>query len=365
MKKSVALDLVTRRARERNLALETERTYRLWVASFCDWKLRGNREGSVGEFLSWLAPRCAVKTQRQALNALVFFYKHCLQKDLGVLDFRPAERPRRVPVWLMPDEVARLLAAMPPLPRLQAELMYGAGLRVSEMLALRIKDLDYGAGTITVRGGKGDKDRVSLLPKASVDGLRDQVERARALWEWDQRHGTPPPYIPESLGRKLGRQVGEFAWFWVFPSGKLSSCPRSGIVRRHHLTEQGINHALKRAARMARIEKRVSAHVLRHSFATAMLMNGMDVRSLSELMGHAHVETTEIYLHCLPQLASRAVSPLDVAPRNVVAFAGSGARGDGAGARQAGWCQAGGLRLFLTGKGLFANECNEGELRGR
>lgn len=318
MKKSCALELVTRRARERNLALATERTYCHWIACYCEWKLQGNLEGGPQEYLSWLAPQCAEKTQRQALNALAFFYRHCLEKEMGDLKYRPAEKARRVPVWLMPDEVSRLLASMPQLPRLQAELMYGGGLRVSEMLSLRIKDLDLGAATITVRGGKGDKDRVTMLPRASIDALRDQIERARALWQWDRDHGTPPPYLPDSLARKLGRQISDFAWFWLFPSGKLSTCPRSGIVRRHHLTEQGVNHALKQAGRLARIDKRISAHVLRHSFATALLMQGIDVRSLSELLGHAHVETTEIYLHCLPQLASRAVSPLDVAPANVV-----------------------------------------------
>jgi integron integrase len=320
MKKSVALELVTRRARERNLALETERTYCHWIKRFCEWRLAGNLEGGPQEYLSWLAPQCAEKTQRQALNALAFFYQHCLGKDMGELTYRPAEKPRRVPVWLMPDEVARLLQPMPPLARLQAELMYGAGLRVSEMLSLRIKDVDLGSMTITVRGGKGDKDRVTLLPRASADAVRDQIERCRPLWQWDQDHQTPPPFIQESLAKKLGKQIGEFHWFWLFPSSKLSACPRSKIVRRHHLTEQGVNHALRKAGRLARIEKRLSAHVLRHSFATAMLMNGLDVRSLSELLGHAHIETTEIYLHCLPQLAARAVSPLDVVPGNVIAM---------------------------------------------
>lgn len=318
MKKTETLELVTRRARERNLALATERTYRDWIGRFCDWKLRGNLAGGPQEYLSWLAPQCAEKTQRQALNALAFFYQHCLGKEMGELSYRPAEKARRVPVWLMPEEVSRLLVAMPPLARLQAELMYGSGLRVSELLGLRIKDVDLAAGTITVRGGKGDKDRVTVLPRACEDGVREQVERARVLWQWDCDRGTPPPYLEPSLARKLGRQIGEFLWFWLFPSAKLSTCPRSGIVRRHHLTEQGVNHALRKAGRLARIDKRLSAHVLRHSFATAMLMNGLDVRSLAELLGHTHVSTTEIYLHCLPQLAARAVSPLDAVPGNVV-----------------------------------------------
>ena len=303
--------------------MKTEDSYRNWVRRFWEWKKNHHRNGTPGDYLTWLAPQCAVKTQKQALNALAFFYQHCLGKEMGELDFRLAEKPRRVPVWLMPEEMNRLLASMVNPARLQAGILYGSGLRVSELLRLRIKDLDLAAGTVTVRGGKGDKDRVTVLPQ-SLDGeIREQIEWARALWEWDQANGTPPPFIDPSLARKLGRQIGEFRWFWLFPSGSLSRCPRSGIVRRHHVTEQGINHALRKAARLARIEKRVSAHALRHSFATAMLMGGADLKTVSELLGHAHLETTEIYLHCLPQLASRVVSPMDRVPENVISLSGA------------------------------------------
>lgn len=324
MKKSEALELMARRCRERNLALTTERTYCHWVSEFCRWKLLAieNLNGGVADFLSWLAGdrQVAVQTQKQALNALVFFYRHCLEKDVGKLNFQGARQYRRVPVWLSRSEADRLFSEIRGVvPQIQAQLLYGAGLRVTEMLTLRIKDLDFEAATITVRGGKGDKDRTVPMPQALKLCLRGQVDRSAELWKVDRAAGNPAPEIAASLARKLGRaQMESFGWFWLWPAAGLSRDPRSGIVRRHHLTDRGIGKAIKEAARRSGILKRVTPHVLRHSFATALLLAGWDIKSLSVLMGHQTTATTEIYLHCLPQLAGRVTSPLDMLPSNVI-----------------------------------------------
>lgn len=292
------------------MALTTERTYQYWVGQYCDWK-RLHPQLGLEDWLTDLAPDVAESTQCQALNALVFFHRRVLGREVGQLDYKPARKPRRVPVVLMHEECHRLFGQMSGVTQLQAQLMYGTGLRVSEMLAIRIKDIDFATKTITVRGGKGDKDRAVPLPQALRSGLEEQSEKARHWWQVDRKAGNPAPYLPDSLARKLGDQTMSFPWFWVFPATGLSRDPRSGIVRRHHLTDRGVAKAIRRAAIRARISKRVSPHVMRHSFATAMLLSGIDIKSLSVLMGHASTRTTEIYLHCIPHIAFRAVSPLD------------------------------------------------------
>ena len=203
-------------------------------------------------------------------------------------------------------------------PQLQAQLMFGTGLRVSEMLALRVKDLDFGNRTITVRDGKGGKDRVTPMPRRLEAHLKEQVEKARHWWTVDRTAGNPPPFLPNSLQKKLGGQVSELPWFWVFPASNLSKDPRSGIVRRHHLTDRGVAKAIKVAASRARLQKRVHPHMLRHSFATECVRNGVDIKTLSVLLGHKTTATTEIYLHCLPAVAAQVASPLDMEPSNVV-----------------------------------------------
>lgn len=317
MKKSEALAATRKRCAERNFSIQTERTYVHWIARFCDWK-RGNAAGGISDYLNFLAPQVAPKTQAQALNAVLFFYKQVLKREVGKLDFRYAEKAPRVPVCLSHEECHRLFGQMHGLPQLQAQLMYGTGMRVSEMLALRIKDLDFANRAIVIRGGKGDKDRTVPMPQALVWQLTEQIERARHWWKVDRAAGNPPPYLPDSLVRKLGDQVTELEWFWLFPAAGLSTCPRSKIVRRHHVTDRGVAKAIARAARRARIGKRVTPHVLRHSFATALLVNGADIKTVSVLLGHSNTKTTERYLHAVPGLQHKAVSPLDMVPSNVV-----------------------------------------------
>jgi integron integrase len=313
MNKKQAIEATIRKCRERSLALETERTYQYWVGQFCDWK-RLHPTGGLEDWLSDLAPRVAVATQCQALNALVFFWRHVLRREVGELNYKPARKPRRIPTVLMPEECQALFAQMSGVAQLQAQLMFGSGLRVSEMLGLRVKDLDFATGTIIVRGGKGDKDRSVPMPRALRPALEEQIEKTEHWWRVDREAGNPAPYLPPSLARKLGSQTTAFPWFWVFPAQGLSRDPRSGVERRHHLTDRGVAKAISLAARRARLAKRVSPHVLRHSFATAMLLAGMDLKSLSVLMGHSSTRTTEIYLHCIPHVSMRAVSPLDQGP---------------------------------------------------
>lgn len=323
MKKKDAMELMEKRCWERNLAHATVKTYLGWFGQFCDWRLKeGNRDKGPEEFLGFLATdrRVNWRTQKQALNALNFFWKHCLGKDLGRLNFRGGSSFQRVPTWLTMEECSRLFGEMRGIvPRLQAGLMVGCGFRRKEVLTLRVKDLDFSGQTITVRGGKGDKDRTVPMPRALMGDLKEQVDRATRLWQVDRQAGHPAPEISESLGRKLGRaQMESLGWFWLFPAAGLSVDPKTKIRRRHHVTERGLAKAVVTAARSARFTKRVTPHTLRHSYAMALVIAGTDVRTISTLMGHANVTTTEIYLHAVPQLALRVSSPLDASPGNVV-----------------------------------------------
>jgi integron integrase len=205
---------------------------------------------------------------------------------------------------------------------LAARLQYGAGLRLSEVVRLRVKDLDLDRGTVTVRLGKGDKDRMTVLPKRMCKELAEQIERARALWEQDQRDGVAGVYIPGALARKFRKAAESFDWFWIFPAKQLSIDPESGLRRRHHLHGKVYNEAIKRAAQTARIEKRVTSHALRHSFATHLLEAGTDLRTIQEILGHEDITTTEIYLHVATgSNGLGVVSPLDRFP---VATSGGG-----------------------------------------
>lgn len=195
---------------------------------------------------------------------------------------------------------------------LVARVQYGAGLRLSEVTRLRIKDVDLERGTVTVRCGKGDKDRVTVLPKSLVGKIREQIEVARGLWEEDQRTGRAGVYLPGALARKFSQAAESFAWFWLFPAKQHSTDPESGMVRRHHLHGKVYNEAIKRAAEALGIHKRVTSHALRHSFATHLLESGTDLRKIQELLGHEDITTTEIYLHVTMGVHGMGVtSPLD------------------------------------------------------
>lgn len=330
MKKEEVIQKVRTVCRMRRLSLKTERCYLHWILRFAR-HIAGHsrdcsREEKVRSFLEVLAPRSAASTQNQALNAVVFFYRDVLAEPLGDLGrWAKAKRPKRLPVWLSAAEMGRLLSAMPPRStKLMAELAYGSGLRLAELLQLRIKDLDFDAGLVTVRGGKGDKDRVTCLPRSISLRLQEHLMRCRALWEQDRARGAEPVQVPDGLERKYPNAGREWPWFWVWPAANESVDPRSGIRRRHHVHEHTLGKALQLAARKAGLGKRVKAHALRHSFATNLLANGASITQVQELLGHKSVETTQVYLHCIPQFARSVVSPLDVPAGNVVPFAAAG-----------------------------------------
>lgn len=312
----------------RRLSRHTEECYLGWLRRFFEFaKTRKElgREERVRLFLEELAPRSAASTQNQALNAVVFFYRDVLREPLEDLGrWARARRPKRLPVWLSSAEMWRLLEQMNGVPRLMAEMAFGSGLRLAELLALRIKDVDLDGGAITVRGGKGDKDRVTCLPRSLVFRLGPHLRRVRALWEEDRANGAPGVYVPEEVGRKFPRAGEQWTHFWLWPAGSVSVDPRSKVVRRHHLHETTLGKALQKAARAAGLGKRITAHALRHSFATAMLEAGHSITQVQELLGHSCVETTQVYLHCLPQVGRRVTSPLDAMVGNVVPFSGGG-----------------------------------------
>jgi integron integrase len=296
----------------------TEETYVHWIKRFIYWS--GKRhpamlgEPEVTAFLSHLATErdVAAATQNQALSALLFLYKHVLGRDLGWLDdLVRAKRPVRLPVVLSRAEVSALLAQLKGTHWLMASLLYGAGLRLMECLRLRVKDVDFAYRQILVRDGKGGKDRVTMLPEVAIDALHKQLGEAKRLHEFDLREGFGEVHLPFALARKYPRAGYEWGWQYVFPSAKRSPDPDDDVIRRHHLDESVLARALKEARRRAGIVKPVSAHVLRHSFATHLLQSGQDIRTVQELLGHSDVSTTMIYTHVMNKGARGVRSPLD------------------------------------------------------
>jgi integron integrase len=312
------LDQLRERVRYLHYSLRTEKAYLYWVRFFVRWhNMRHPREmgpAEIQSFLGMLANdrRVSQSTHNQALSALLFLYREVLTIKLPWLDdLQRPTRPKRIPAVLTRDEVSSLLSAMPADSSLVARLLYGTGMRLNEALGLRTKDVDFHRGAIVVRQAKGNKDRVVMLPRSLVDDLRTQLLTARALWEADrlsQRGGVEVPHALESKYPQVGHS---WSWFWVFPSPTLAVDPRSGVVRRHHLYEDRLRRGIQRAMRAAGIEKHVSAHTLRHSFATHLLQAGTDIRTVQELLGHSDVSTTMIYTHVLKVAAGGTASPLD------------------------------------------------------
>jgi len=304
--------------RMKHYSIRTEQTYEEWVARFIvfneckDPHLLCAR--NVQEYLSYLADvrRISASTQNQALCALVFFWKHVLGVELGEIgEFEFAKKGKRLPVVLSKNETDVFFEHIDGVNLLMAGLMYGAGLRVMECVRLRIKDIDFDHGQILVRNGKGDKDRITVLPGKYVEPLRQHIAKVKELFEKDQQAGIGDVYIWPSLERKYPNIGKEWGWQYVFPAADYSTDPRSGRVRRHHVNERAIQMHVKRAAKEAGLVKDVHCHVLRHSFATHLLEGGYDIRTVQELLGHADVSTTMIYTHVLnrPGLAVR--SPAD------------------------------------------------------
>jgi len=268
----------------------------------------------VESFLTHLATRAHVSasTQNQALSALLFLYREVLQQELPWMDdIRRAKRPERLPVVLSREEVAALLAEMTGVSWLMASLLYGSGLRLMECVRLRAQDVDFLRREIVVRHGKGGKDRRTMLPAMLIEPLQNQFAEARRVHERDLRAGFGEVWLPDALARKYPRAAREWPWQYVFPASTRSTDPRSGIVRRHHLDESVLQRAVKTAVRRARIVKPATCHTLRHSFATHLIEDGYDIRTVQELLGHKDVSTTQIYIHVLNRGGRGVVSPLD------------------------------------------------------
>jgi integron integrase len=254
----------------------------------------------------------AAATQAQALAALLFLYEAVLGMELPWLDdIVRAKRPRRLPTVLDRDEVRALLDAMTGAHGLMARLMYGTGMRIGECVALRVKDLNLDRREVVVRDGKGGKDRVTMLPAVLLAPLRFQLVAARGAYDHDRRRDQPGVALPYALERKYPNAGSAWGWYWVFPQDRLARDPRSGIVRRHHAYDQTLARAIALAARKSGIVKPVSSHTLRHSFATHLLYDGYDIRTVQELLGHKDVSTTMIYTHVLNRGGRGVVSPLD------------------------------------------------------
>jgi integron integrase len=317
-----ALDQLRTRLRTRHYSYRTEGTYVDWVRRFLDYAAKqqgvpGPRVApeTVHDFLAHLAvhQHVSASTQNQAYCAILFLCREVLGVNLeGLSPGVRAKRGERLPVVLSMPETVALLDAMSGTPRLMAALIYGGGLRVTECCELRIKDLDFDQGLIFIRRGKGDKDRSTLLAEVGRDALRAHLHESEAQHHADRKAGLAGVWLPDALDRKYSNAGRELAWFWVFPSRTLSTDPRAGIVRRHHMSDSVVQKAVKAAAQKARIHKPVSVHTLRHSFATHLLLNGVDIRQIQEYLGHANVETTMVYTHVVKELRTPARSPLDI-----------------------------------------------------
>ncbi len=305
--------------RLKHRSMSTEKTYLGWLRQF--YRFLGGRApedidaSHLRDFLSHLAVErnVAKATQNQAFNAILFVYRHVLDKDVDeIRSVVRARTRRRLPVVLTQAEVLRIFEHLKNHNRLMAQLIYGCGLRLMECVRLRVKDVDFERVCLTVKSGKGDKDRATMLPESIYDELRAHLETVRDLYEEDRRAHVAGVWLPDALERKYPNAGKEWGWFWVFPSQKLSVDPRSKIVRRHHVSANNLQKQFRRAVARAGIAKNATVHTLRHSFATHLLEKGYDIRSIQELLGHAHVQTTMIYTHVARKNVLGVRSPLDL-----------------------------------------------------
>ena len=303
--------------RTRHYSRRTEKAYLHWIRHFLLFHNgthpREMAEGDVNRFLTHLAveKNVAASTQNQALAAVLFLYEHVLEQPLNRIEgVVRARKPKRLPVVMTRDEVEAVLAPLDGLPRLVCALQYGSGFRVLEALQLRVKDLDFSGGEIILRDAKGRKDRVTMLPEVLVEALQDHLQRVREQHETDLKNGLGQVPLPHALARKYPNADREWGWQWVFPASS-HYVDQTGIRHRHHLHESVIQKAVHEAARQAGLAKHVTTHTFRHSFATHLLEDGYDIRTVQELLGHKDVRTTMIYTHVLNRGGRGVHSPLD------------------------------------------------------
>jgi len=312
------LDLVRQKIRLKHYSIRTERAYVDWIKRFILFHHKRHPASmaapEVRAFLSHLAveQKVAASTQRQALSAIVFLYREILDREVSWLgEVERAKQPERLPVVFSRAEVRAVLAHVNGQHWLMASLLYGAGLRLMECVRLCVKDVDYEYRQILVRDGKGQKDRVTMLPQSLAEPLKRHLEKVNILHQQDLTEDFGEVYLPFALERKYASASHEWGWQYVFPARKRSIDPRSGKERRHHLDEKTLQDAVKRAVRAAKIAKPGSCHTFRHSFATHLLESGYDIRTVQELLGHKDVRTTMIYTHVLNQSGKGVRSPLD------------------------------------------------------
>jgi integron integrase len=311
-------DKIVKVMRLKHLSLNTEKTYTGWNRQFQAF-IKGKSPhdlstDDVRSFLSYLAVerKIAASTQNQALNAVLFFFRHGLEKQVADLDAVRARKKRRLPVVFSPEEVSLVFNHLYGTMRLMAMLTYGCGLRLAECLSLRVKDIDIQRGIVTVRSGKGDKDRTTILPDRLKDDLTAHIIKIRAVYDQDRSQDVPGVYLPNALERKYPNADKEWKWFWLFPAPSLAVDPRSLIIRRHFLHPTIFQKAFRQAVQKSGITKRATVHTLRHSFATHLLENGYDIRTIQQLLGHNDIKTTMIYTHVTCKNFLGVRSPLDI-----------------------------------------------------
>lgn len=320
-KKTSLLDEMRAKLRREGYAYSTENSYCDWVRRFVKFHAFESREAMLVDsaqklesFLTDLAvvQNVAPSTQNQALNALVYCYNRVLNAPFSDVKASRSRKEPRIPVVLTKEEVGQVLSLMDGVPGLVVKLLYASGLRITEAVRLRVQDIDFGFKQITVRDGKGKKDRVTPLANNLMPLLEAQLAKVKALHEQDLKQGFGSVYLPYALAKKYPNANKELAWQYVFSSRNLAEDPRSGITRRHHVDQSLVNKAIKRAVKQCGIHKKVSAHTFRHSFATHLLQTGTDIRTIQSLLGHASLQTTMIYTHVLKQGGQGVVSPFDV-----------------------------------------------------
>ena len=300
-----------------HLAYATERTYAYWLKRYIYFHKKSHPESmgtvEVRKFLDYLAVsrNVSISTQKTALNALVFFYHKFLQRDLGQIQFDYARKPKNIPVVFTRGEAAAVLLQLSGIHSVVAELMYGSGLRISEAIRLRVKDVDLVMLSVFVRNGKGNKDRRTILPKTLLDRLANQIQFVKTLHKSDMADGCGRVYLPHALERKYPNAATMLAWQYLFPAPHVALDPTSNVKRRHHIGQSCVQKEVKRAINAAGIQKHAGCHTFRHSFATSLLANNTDLRTIQELLGHADLKTTQIYTHVLGINSNGVVSPLD------------------------------------------------------
>ncbi|USD20466.1 integron integrase [Microbulbifer variabilis] len=303
--------------RKQGLSYRTEQTYTHWVKRFIHFNKKKHPADmgavEIETFLSNLAVQglCSANTQRIALNALIYLYKRFLGRDIQALDFKLAKQQKYLPVVYSRREISAILDHLEGTYRLQAELMYGSGLRSAELLSLRIKDIDFDSNNIFVRGGKGDKDRTTILPNGLIVQLHRQIKTVSLLHQQDLLAGFGSVYLPNALERKYPSASRQLAWQYLFPSSTIGQCPRSGENRRHHIHATTLARQVRIAVKLTGVNKPARCHAFRHSFATHLLEAGYDLRTIQELLGHSDVSTTEIYTHVVNRGNKGVLSPSD------------------------------------------------------